>query len=1115
MQMLYELFYRQYGLRRVQNLLAPRIFTLNSLPRDSMIHFLTYDEEHPDIDASQVYYEGMTNKIYVDYPEELKELKGAPRRKSAIIRLMTKPFHRNNKKFFYLPGAINTVTGQNILLVYNYNYLDVIYRYTETPLTSYYKWWNIQKTMWDTIAELAPKSSRNHFVFVKIPEDLPSLSILRMYEDKINPSMLKIFSSHEEFFILELWKWLSKDTRDTSVLGAIKAEDYNKVNIVFQMKDGRSCLLNLGYFNSWIKGETNTTEFTTITALPISQMQKLLLKFVMTLQASVPEESMVDITNPEQVQESPEAKKPIPEDMEEARDMEAVQQEYDEQHDDAEDHDGGEDHVYTPEYTPDIATNANIKPLSGLSKVEEDKELTSAINDTFDITSQLNAIDADIVALDKISKRKLKEKGIHIDQDGKNVEIVEEREEELSVHALQQEVFVPKDVEATLRQHVDDYADYGLLTASDYKKFMNDIDTSMKRQDPYGSGTSAIAAMEITKDDIVINREKTAITINDNVLDASMLQSSLLSFDQDYLNNVIKKDMLSMVHNLQKAGVVVKKHEIEVDHSALGSYENHMLELKPVDGVSSTVRFRVPQIAPEGTFIANNNKYILRKQKIDAPIRKIDPITVALTSYYGKTFVALSAKKANNSVEWLVKQLNKASMEEGAYISRVAPGMVFDNNFKAPYIYNALAHRFKSIDAGKFHLIFDHTERQYMVKDDELASLEKDGSIVAGIYQGQYPIVLDTNNTFTIIKGADQINAGDIYDILQLQENEAPVDFAEIRIFSKTVPIGVVLAYSIGLQNLIKLLDANYRVVEARKNKNLEKDEYAISFQDMSLIFSRKNKVASIILSGFNEFDRQLKQFAFDDFNQKDVYLNLLESKGLGSLYIREMELTQQLFVDPITKSILEEMKEPVTFNGLLMRAAEMLQTYHHPDSQDMTAMRVRGYERIPGVIYKEMVAAIRQYRNRNIAGKSKIDISPYQVWTTILKDPAIKLVEDINPIQNLKESEIVTYVGEGGRSKESMNKASRAYHPNDIGVVSEATVDSSDVGINAYLSADPKFKDLRGIISNDKKFSPTSLLSTSALLAPGASGDDPKRVFTAPRNRNTTSQTSLTAGTP
>ena len=479
------------------------------------------------------------------------------------------------------------------------------------------------------------------------------------------------------------------------------------------------------------------------------------------------------------------------------------------------------------------------------------------------------------------------------------------------------------------------------------------------------------------------------------------------------------------------------------------------------------------------------------------PIRKIKPTEVALTSYYGKTFVKLNPKKSNSSLEWIIKELNIAGMSGQGFIKRVNPAKVFDNNFKAPFIYNGLADNFKSIVTERFTLVFDHSERKNLVNEILLKTLEQDGKRVVGLTLRKEPIVVDKNNMFFVSnQNAELTELGDIFDILQLDAIKAPVDFSEVNIFSKSVPVAFFLGYNIGFKNLLKLTQAKYRIVEGRQNKNMAPHEYAIQFKDYSYIFSRKDKVASLILAGFNEFDKQLKQYEVDDFNTKDIYLNLLESKGLSAIYIREMDLMQQLFIDPITRDILKQMNEPQTFNGLLMRATELLQTYHHPDSQDMKSMRIRGYERIPGAVYKEMAIAFRAYRNRNIAGRSKVDISPYKVWTNIMEDPSKKMVEDINPIQNLKETEVVTYSGEGGRGKDSMNRSSRAYHVNDMGIVSEATVDSSDVGVNAYLSANPRFKDLRGLPSIDKTpINPSSLISTSALLAPGSDSDDVKRV--------------------
>ena len=468
------------------------------------------------------------------------------------------------------------------------------------------------------------------------------------------------------------------------------------------------------------------------------------------------------------------------------------------------------------------------------------------------------------------------------------------------------------------------------------------------------------------------------------------------------------------------------------------------------------------------------------------PIKKIEPTIVAISSYYGKTFVNLNTRKSNNSVEYITKQINKQSIEQNGVVLKVGPANVFNSDFKAPYLYNALAEKYKIVQTKDLTLVFDYIERENIVKDKELLEkLESKGNRVIGYTNKNQPVVIDIENNFYIFNNTNLVSIGNIYDILTIDESLAPVDFVTVKVFGKDVPVVTVLGYLVGIRKLLKVLGVQYKVMEGKNFKNLLRDEYKISFKNETYIFSRRDRVSSLIISGLMEYEKELKKYTFDDLDNKDLYFNLLQSKGLGSIYIKEIEILDKLFVDSITKGILEDMDKPQTYRGLLIEATKMLTTYEHPNSQDQ--MRIRGYERISGFIYKELANSIRQYKNKSYSTRAKIDISPYQIWTKIMTDPSVKLVEDTNPIQALKEREVVTFVGEGGRSKESMSKRTRVYQPSDMGVISEATVDSADVGINAYLSANPNFKNLRGIIKENKEITPTTLLSTSALLAPGA----------------------------
>jgi hypothetical protein len=186
-------------------------------------------------------------------------------------------------------------------------------------------------------------------------------------------------------------------------------------------------------------------------------------------------------------------------------------------------------------------------------------------------------------------------------------------------------------------------------------------------------------------------------------------------------------------------------------------------------------------------------------------------------------------------------------------------------------------------------------------------------------------------------------------------------------------------------------------------------------------------------------------------------------------------------------------MKEPTTFNGLLVRACEMLLDDKHPEELDTKFMRIKGYERVPGAVYRQLVGAIRQHNAQLGKASKQIVLNPYAVWKYVTEDPTKVQICEQNPIQALKESEAVTFSGAGGRSSRSMVKHTRAYHRNSMGTISESTVDASDVGINIFTSANPQFSSLRGISRefDFEKQGATSLLSTSAMLAPGSDRDD------------------------
>lgn len=1075
-QIQYPLFYRQFGVRRVSELLSPKFVELQGFPRDSLLHFLSNDPEALDIDTDAPWLQNYSKKISVFYPEQMTESNGNPVRTAKMMNILVKPWHlANTRKFKRIISEDLIEKDPLSLTIYNYNYLKKLFRYPPSPMQGYHRWINIQATAWENIGKTIRNTGKNQFLFLNIPKELPSRTFLNMFSTKESIQMLKIFNTPEKLFFLELWKWIDPETRNRSVISRIPESELPRLTVVFDVRADRQIVLNLGYLASWIKGNENFTDFQAAQQYHPATVRMLLLKTFMVLEQASREDEIPESDSLNQVDASNTDK------------VDADRSEVD-LDDDEDDQKNTVDSFQPSQITKDSTGKDAI-----VSKSLDD--LGDGLFDSYDVEKEISKMEDELKLMDRISERKMAKQGI-VAKANEIVEIPdEEAKVEVTVEEIEKAVLVPKTPEEALKEKIETRLDLGAFTGAEYKKLLAESEKINELPDPFGGKKKLVEAAKIVPEDLIIDKEKTVIETGDSVEDKSMLESTLMVYDKKYLETLMKKDILNSVKSFQKAGVVIRKVEAETHTDVLGSYTTISVEMKPVDGKPSMVHMRVPVVDEDGTFVAGGNKYLLRKQIVDVPFRVIGPDEVALSSAYGKNFIVRNRKKAKNTVEWIDRKVTLAGLEGQGKIKKTAPANVFLNSFTAPYIYNAMATKYSFIQTDELFLSFDYREREKYAKPQQIDILEKDGSRIAGYTKSKQFITVDNQNNFWRHEGSKKILIGDIYECLGLDQTQAPVDFVDMKIFRAQLPIAVFLSYHIGFDNLLKLLRAPYRYVEPRKQKDLKPYEYAITFKDGSLVFDRRDQRNSLILGGLTEFEKELKKIEREDLNSRDIYLNLLESKSMNSSHLREMDNLNDMFLDPITIDVLGDMNLPQTFNGLLIKAAEELTRYNAPDETDVTQMRMRGYERIAQFMYSEMANSVRQFRGANFGGRSKVNMSPWAVWSKIMEDQTVKIAEDINPLQNVKETDAMTFAGNGGRSKDSMPKATREYHPSSAGFVSEATVDSSDVGINVFLSNNPSLKDMRGLVQKPKDLNAGNIFSLSTLCAPGCTADDAKRV--------------------
>src|SRR5690606_6784661 len=222
------------------------------------------------------------------------------------------------------------------------------------------------------------------------------------------------------------------------------------------------------------------------------------------------------------------------------------------------------------------------------------------------------------------------------------------------------------------------------------------------------------------------------------------------------------------------------------------------------------------------------------------------------------------------------------------------------------------------------------------------------GWVICGKFQGSLA-VMDPAGAIYLKQGRDLDFLGTLEELMGIDLSTAPTPMVEIKIYSKSLPVGIALAYLLGLDELIRRLGAKVRRVLAGQRMQLERHEYAVRFKNESIIFDRNDRMAMLVMAGFNLYHAHIRNFDVELFNQKDVYAAVCERAGVASRYLRELDITDVLFVDPITEDLLKWMKEPTDFTGLLLRAVDLLKDEYVPSRNKDGDQLVEGLERVRG----------------------------------------------------------------------------------------------------------------------------------------------------------------------
>lgn len=1077
---LYPLFFKQHGIYRLPQLQNPNISdkSKTDIPKNSIIHWCSPSDHVIGPSENLIYLRGYKGNTYIEHITELSPGHKAIRKPSPVQAIKAK--YRMTHRSLRPVKDVTKLNGlPNALVIYNYGMIPLQYKYRPHRFNIYYKFDDFFKTIVDNINELAKITSRHQFMEIHLPSVLYPKMLLNNFSKEFPKGLTNKFLAHfkEDIDLVFFHFWLyTTRFRELSLFNKLSDKAIENLNLIIT-EGNNYTVLNLKLIKNWLDENNDIEIETDESGEEMNQniaVQNYIYKFF---------EKMISLRTGAGTTI---VEEPISETVNE-KDLNLSDAEY------AEKNNIDKKEVENVDNDDDSISEVN-QPLDQKELNKEKTEEKEADEQDIEekVLGDAETTDGEIAESKPIKKEEIEKQTYVID----DFDDVDEAKDMPYVSETITDEHTDYILQETARQ-----VEAGNLTANQYNRIEKLVNQFKEKPSPYNPDMTIQQYMEIPTS-LTDDFKGEKVPDNDWIIDKSMLNVTTESMDKQYIKEVLNRNITQSIMGLQKGGIIVTGMEVNEFVDAANEYQVMSVDVQTLEGQKSTLKLKLPLMREDGTFLSNGVTYTLRKMRVDKPIRKVDNSKVALTSYYGKLNVIKSEKKKYNLEQALHRLLQVKVFDET--ITHVQYGTQYDDtNEKFSAVYSMIATKFKRFNykykGRELLCVFDYKERTSLIDPDDkkaLATLTKLEEKTKGVLFAVDPKTKTyylLNNKHNAVICSDMAKEPPVSFIEFFDIPNAPVEYAEVKISGKSIPIGMILLYYMGMSKLLKLLNVQPRKAYRGAQLALHPNEYTIKFNDEVWIFNRKDYKAQLILAGLRAYEKYFTDYSAALLDNPDTYMAILRESGIRPIIENEFNYLRKLFIDDITKSLLQQMHEPTDFINLLIRAAELLTTMKYSKEINMDDMFIRSHQRIAGHVYKSLMQQLKAFGASNIRSKVRFDVKPTEIFEAIRKDPSVTLVDDINPIHNLKEHDNVTFSGDGGRGIRSMVGRTRSFDKTDLGTISEATVDSAHVAVTTFLSGSPNFTSLYGITDRVEPEAKNAgkILSTASLLAPGITQDD------------------------
>lgn len=541
-------------------------------------------------------------------------------------------------------------------------------------------------------------------------------------------------------------------------------------------------------------------------------------------------------------------------------------------------------------------------------------------------------------------------------------------------------------------------------------------------------------------------------------------------------------------------------------------------------GKKHTINYQIPKLVDNKFFLINGNKKMLNSQMTLMPVVKINSNQVNISTAHNRMELSRFGKSFDPKIESVKRFLNTKIPGNGEYgiTVKIGDSTTVNSKYQSTLEYDDFASSIYSIIIKKSNsknsisFVFNQHDIRSMMEDLGIAYVEKPALIPIAITGEKEIIYIDINTgkdsktkKFTIsdliisairhhseFENVDQV----------LQSISIPKKYMYTRLFyiSRNIAFGVFLGYLYGLKPLMETMGVKWEFLPEKKVYENPSDKYlqnVIRFHDGYLYYDINPIRHSLILNGIMcEVD--CEKYNFEDMNEEGPYLDTMDEVFRTRQMAKGYTSAKNFMMDPTSVQVMKYLGLPYEFLPVMLYANSLLEDNSKTDPKKLQINRIRKMEIITTMMYKSMVQAFNQYRNRSGRSTTTMNVKENDVLNRILESGVCNDYDTLNPIRELETEGTLTLKGPGGcQVDDAYTLARRAYDPSFKGVVAASSPDSGSVGITKYMSMNPRITNLLGFVktgedSDAKDIDYGNIGSIAELTTPFAiDHDDPKRL--------------------